>query len=748
MRKSLRILLGILLSVSPVLAQTTTVTGTIVDSDSQNWSGATVSFSLFNPSHTQLPVNCKTGLPITTNVSVTSNSSGAYSATVSDNSTVCPGGTRWTITLIPNATGGSYSADPIRITGASQTVNFSGISAPRFTGVATYGYTTAENSSPNPGDSFFNVTNSACSQWSGSIWVNCGSGTSNVIPRVDSFAGIDFCAKLRAANLYAVANNLNMVDATHFGNSLSCSSDPLTALDGTGQGGNVPLTIMLPASRISTTVQWHINNSSVQLIGAGPGGTIIAYTGGATVPEVLTIGGSMTNAWYADSVRISNLSIIGHSANATDGLALRDAGAGKIDNVYTWGVTGCGIHTYNSVTETFVRPTTSSAQAAHFGYLTGYSVPSSGLCFDKTTAGSLTTDGTVIDATASGVSGVGWDLIAAQGMTFTGGTSESNASGLTITSGSFFNTFINSDLEANTANAAGVDISDSGYANVFNNVIAISACASCNSVSLNGSSNIPSIFRSGKQTSIGGTQGIQEIESPNFGDTFIGYGLGASLGAEYTGTASSIPFFIYQPNLASNGTVGECIGIDQYCNTAYNSATVKFNFFNSGNTANFWFAQVIGGPSLRWDGTGVLYAGYGANGTLGLINSGWWKSICLGSGASFCTEIDPPSSPISNNIVTLPSATGILGLVISGTTGSIGGSSLALNACSSGTATVTGATTGMVAITNPTANPNSGANQSYDWYAIVTATNTVTVYECAIVAGTPAATTFNVRVIQ
>jgi len=84
--------------------------------------------------------------------------------------------------------------------------------------------------------------------------------------------------------------------------------------------------------------------------------------------------------------------------------------------------------------------------------------------------------------------------------------------------------------------------------------------------------------------------------------------------------------------------------------------------------------------------------------------------------------------------------------VMSGTTGSIGGSLLAAGASASGTATVTGATVGMVC----TAQPSDGTNI----YALganigctVTATNTVTVNVVAIVTLTPVAKTYNVRVV-
>jgi hypothetical protein len=45
----------------------------------------------------------------------------------------------------------------------------------------------------------------------------------------------------------------------------------------------------------------------------------------------------------------------------------------------------------------------------------------------------------------------------------------------------------------------------------------------------------------------------------------------------------------------------------------------------------------------------------------------------------------------------------------------------------------------------PVADPNGATTQDYDWYGYMSGTNTVTVKVCAIVAGTPAATTYNVR---
>jgi hypothetical protein len=82
---------------------------------------------------------------------------------------------------------------------------------------------------------------------------------------------------------------------------------------------------------------------------------------------------------------------------------------------------------------------------------------------------------------------------------------------------------------------------------------------------------------------------------------------------------------------------------------------------------------------------------------------------------------------------------------LAGTTGSIGGGLLAAGSCTSGTATVNGATTSMAAaLPQPATYPGDG----FELYAYISAANTVTVKVCAIVALTPTATTYNVRVIQ
>jgi len=77
-----------------------------------------------------------------------------------------------------------------------------------------------------------------------------------------------------------------------------------------------------------------------------------------------------------------------------------------------------------------------------------------------------------------------------------------------------------------------------------------------------------------------------------------------------------------------------------------------------------------------------------------------------------------------------------------GTTGTITGTLLALGACNTGTATVTGATTAMQATASPVSDPGS----TVVWHAWVSSANTVTVKECELVLGTPNNTAFSVTV--
>lgn len=95
----------------------------------------------------------------------------------------------------------------------------------------------------------------------------------------------------------------------------------------------------------------------------------------------------------------------------------------------------------------------------------------------------------------------------------------------------------------------------------------------------------------------------------------------------------------------------------------------------------------------------------------------------------------------NSNNATQGTAASLTGLAISA---SIGGGALAAGACSSGTVTITGAAIGMVVAVTPRTYPGDGT----DWKAYVSSTNTVTIDVCAMVAKTPTASIYDVRVVQ
>lgn len=122
-------------------------------------------------------------------------------------------------------------------------------------------------------------------------------------------------------------------------------------------------------------------------------------------------------------------------------------------------------------------------------------------------------------------------------------------------------------------------------------------------------------------------------------------------------------------------------------------------------------------------------------------------NIARGTGTFISTNAVANQVFLGSNNTNLPNAIGA-GTIISysgkyrGTTSSLGGGALTVGACASGTATVTGATVGMLASTSPVTDPGDG----FVYQAVISSTNTATVKVCALIAGTPTASVYNVNV--
>jgi hypothetical protein len=209
-----------------------------------------------------------------------------------------------------------------------------------------------------------------------------------------------------------------------------------------------------------------ITNSGVALHGMSPMETQIEYVGTTLIPAVLTLGDT-TNG--EQNNQITGIFLYGDNANATDGMLVRATFHSQFRDVWTWGVTGCGIDEQHGITNTFDTPRTSSFDAATLGINnSGHSTPASAFCSNQNTVGSFTgpsSDSTLINPAAEGVTGAGINLNNTINISVLGGTSEDNPIGVELgvnTQNCLISTM---DLESNTVN----DILDNGDFNTMLN---------------------------------------------------------------------------------------------------------------------------------------------------------------------------------------------------------------------------------------------------------------------------------------
>lgn len=176
-----RLIALLLLSLCSASAQMTSVSGTVTDPDSFNWKGGSVQFALYNPNGGVVKYN---GVPLTAaqlNLSLSLNSSGAFTGSVNDNSLLTPIGTQWKINACPLASAPCQSIQPLTITGGSQvltsTIN-SQLQALRFAASPiARAYGNVEISpTPPPGGQYYDLNVGAPFYWNGTSWIEAGSG--------------------------------------------------------------------------------------------------------------------------------------------------------------------------------------------------------------------------------------------------------------------------------------------------------------------------------------------------------------------------------------------------------------------------------------------------------------------------------------------------------------------------------------------------------------------------------------------
>jgi hypothetical protein len=209
-----------------------------------------------------------------------------------------------------------------------------------------------------------------------------------------------------------------------------------------------------------------------------------------------------------------------------------------------------------------------------------------------------------------------------------------------------------------------------------------------------------------------------------------------------TASSTTSPQVLFKNTAHSISAAVQCSLTSSRCDATY--------IYNAGTTSSMagTILQVNGTEYWRFGITAFpgtpdfdIRDGIGAK-TILHFPSNTMPTNSLSGNANGATAITQSSSDNSTNIAT--DAFVKSNLPLAGSTGSIGGSALALGACASGTVSIAGATTGMAVVASPTTYPGDGMV----WRPYVSAAGTVTVKVCAEVAGTPAASTYNVRVIQ
>lgn len=184
----------------------------------------------------------------------------------------------------------------------------------------------------------------------------------------------------------------------------------------------------------------------------------------------------------------------------------------------------------------------------------------------------------------------------------------------------------------------------------------------------------------------------------------------------------------------------EAVAVDSYAFGDGYSPVGYYAFLDAnGHSANFMTGVLIDSPALD-GGSAIEISGLRIQDQTGGTTN---YAIHTGAGKVQLGDLTASQAVFTDPNKNLISVSGV-NPILSGTTGSIGGGLLAAGSCASGTVAVTNSTTSMTVSISPNTYPGDGST----WYGYVSANGTVTVKVCALVAVTPSASTYNVRVIQ
>ena len=353
----------------------TTVTGTVTDTDGNAWAGGTWVAQFY-------PTQAAPGLSGQGIFFGTLDGSGALSTTLP---LATPSGGSWQFTIKPNASSPAVSAI-IAISGASQSISAQLSAAaigPRFhAGPTAYGYADVEVILPvSTGQTYYNVTTPALKVWTGSAWAAVSGGGSGTVTSVSG-----------TANQIDVATGtttpvLSLDNAITLPGSLTVPSGGSIAVSGTGTVeataiGVVAVTGVAAASQVltatsSSAAHWATpSGGSGNFVNIGSAVTFAMGGGGAGSFS----GGAFTVTTPGTSITISsipgtylNLKLVGvlqGNASTQDGVSLQFNGDSG-DNydysfIYGGGSLGASGNHGDGQSSAVVAFLADSGQVAHY----------------------------------------------------------------------------------------------------------------------------------------------------------------------------------------------------------------------------------------------------------------------------------------------------------------------------------------------------------------------------------------------
>lgn len=392
------------------IAQNTTITATVVDSDSTVWAnGSWVLQFIPNPSYPSLGQYNINGVPLTPaqlKQIGTMNESGVLSLNTPTTNTISPQGSSWNLITCPLATSGCGTTI-FSATGGTQDISSSvnaSITAPRFNAIAgAFGYIDLEAILTVPvGGTYYNVISSCQRFWSGSAW-SCptGSGTFTALigdasstatggaTTVQGLKNVPFCSGYTPTNGEVVEFTTGASPDPCYTAVTPGGGSAITSLTGdvtgTGPGATATVLATVNSSPGACGDATHVCVATINAKGLVTAQTLVAITGftpnaitsitgdlsatgpGAVVGTLATV--NTNTGACGDSTHVCQVTLNGKGlATAATPVAISAGGSGTVTNVATTTPIGGGpVTTTGTITcTTCVVATSPGVGIAHF----------------------------------------------------------------------------------------------------------------------------------------------------------------------------------------------------------------------------------------------------------------------------------------------------------------------------------------------------------------------------------------------